>query len=777
MSSNLRLAQLVDAFAYDASSGAVDRLLPEFVNIEIGTGAPTSSADDGELYYDSQGRGFFIRSGGVWQIVNTAAVDVSFNETSRVLTVTIDNQTGSVTIPTGTSSVSLSFDNNTRTLTSQVDGQTDSVVIPGAAVTSVDTEFNAATRVLTTTVDGQTDTTTITPSTDSVSAVFDANTRDLTVSVDGSDGSVNIPQAPTSVSATFDMNTRGLEVDVNGVTATASIPAAAFNNETVIENWASSNTYVANQVVIHLGNIYRTPTDITTPSSVPPSANITPWELVVEGGEQNFHSAVNEAARLALTHPIIQDSDVVYQVSGNSFWVASNVSSTSPTPTWTQIALVDPTTVNATFDDASRNLTIQVDNASSVVNLPQASTAGPSDAVLPTWSSAATYEAGQLVLYRGNVYRTPGAIGNPSTVTPTNAITPWVLVVEGGEQQFHSTADAAERTALQFPVVRDGDLVFQRDTSTFYTASNVTDLSPAAVWTEVSVLDTPIVDVSFDDASRDLTVSVDGVADSVNVPVRTPTVTTNFVDATQTLELTVDGVMSSVTIDSASDAELAAETAARIAGDNTQATNLADETNNRQIADNTLTTNLATEVSDRTSADTTLTNNLNQEIADRTAADTTLTTNLATEVTARTTGDQTLTDNLNAEITARTAGDTARNIGDISENPNGSFTVTKIVGDDLTITPGTGGGGGGGTGQGFGLVDTLSSTAVPGTHERLNGTGRGYFRGNNAWTQVDGQQSSRLVGDFRLENTNGLTPIDPWIWDANPTYFIIGEFE
>ena len=99
------------------------------------------------------------------------------------------------------------------------------------------------------------------------------------------------------------------------------------------------------------------------------------------------------------------------------------------------------------------------------------------------------------------------------------------------------------------------------------------------------------------------------------------------------------------------------------------------------------------------------------------------------------------------------------------------------VSSTATIPGGGTGGGGGGTGQGFALVDTLSATATAGTHQRLNGNGRGYFRGTNAWTQVDGQQSSRLTGDFRLENTNGLTPIDPWIWDEDPTYFIIGEFE
>lgn len=81
-----------------------------------------------------------------------------------------------------------------------------------------------------------------------------------------------------------------------------------------------------------------------------------------------------------------------------------------------------------------------------------------------------------------------------------------------------------------------------------------------------------------------------------------------------------------------------------------------------------------------------------------------------------------------------------------------------------------------GTGQGFALVDSLVENADEGTHQRLNSTGRGYFRGTNSWTQVDGQKSERLIGDFRLENTNGFTGGTAPVWNQHPAYFIIGEF-
>ena len=82
----------------------------------------------------------------------------------------------------------------------------------------------------------------------------------------------------------------------------------------------------------------------------------------------------------------------------------------------------------------------------------------------------------------------------------------------------------------------------------------------------------------------------------------------------------------------------------------------------------------------------------------------------------------------------------------------------------------------GGTGQGFAIVDSLVENADEGTHQRLNSTGRGYFRGTNSWTQVDGQKSERLIGDFRLENTNGFTGGTAPVWNQHPAYFIIGEF-
>ena len=80
-------------------------------------------------------------------------------------------------------------------------------------------------------------------------------------------------------------------------------------------------------------------------------------------------------------------------------------------------------------------------------------------------------------------------------------------------------------------------------------------------------------------------------------------------------------------------------------------------------------------------------------------------------------------------------------------------------------------GGTGGSGQGFQLVDTLSATADIGTHERLNSDSRGYFRGMNTWTQVDGQQAIELNGDFCSATSDGTALPE---WEAHPTQFTIG---
>ena len=97
--------------------------------------------------------------------------------------------------------------------------------------------------------------------------------------------------------------------------------------------------------------------------------------------------------------------------------------------------------------------------------------------------------------------------------------------------------------------------------------------------------------------------------------------------------------------------------------------------------------------------------------------------------------------------------------------------LTKTAGGDYEFQISTSG-----SGAGFELVNTLDETADLGTHERTNNDFRGFARGMNSWTQVDGQTAIQLRGDFTMVNTNGLTEVDAPLWDERPTYFAIGEF-
>ncbi len=108
-----------------------------------------------------------------------------------------------------------------------------------------------------------------------------------------------------------------------------------------------------------------------------------------------------------------------------------------------------------------------------------------------------------------------------------------------------------------------------------------------------------------------------------------------------------------------SDADLSAETAARIAGDTGLQTNITSETSARTIADTNLQTNIDTEATARASADTTLQSNITAEATTRASADTTLQTNINTEASTRATADTTLQNNIDAETSARTSAVTA----------------------------------------------------------------------------------------------------------------------
>ena len=97
----------------------------------------------------------------------------------------------------------------------------------------------------------------------------------------------------------------------------------------------------------------------------------------------------------------------------------------------------------------------------------------------------------------------------------------------------------------------------------------------------------------------------------------------------------------------------------------------------------------------------------------------------------------------------------------LTKNAAGDYEFTIF---DVTTVPG------------FTLVNTLDETAMLGDHERTNQDFRGFARGSNAWTQVDGQTATQLRGDFSQVNTNGLTEVEAPQWDERPTYFAIGEF-
>lgn len=101
------------------------------------------------------------------------------------------------------------------------------------------------------------------------------------------------------------------------------------------------------------------------------------------------------------------------------------------------------------------------------------------------------------------------------------------------------------------------------------------------------------------------------------------------------------------------DAEaLAAEAAARVAGDATNAAAITAEATTRAAADTAATAALALEVATRSGADT-------AEAAARVAGDATNATAITAEATARAAGDATNAAAITAEATARAAGDTA----------------------------------------------------------------------------------------------------------------------
>ena len=76
-------------------------------------------------------------------------------------------------------------------------------------------------------------------------------------------------------------------------------------------------------------------------------------------------------------------------------------------------------------------------------------------------------------------------------------------------------------------------------------------------------------------------------------------------------------------------------------------------------------------------------------------------------------------------------------------------------------------------GDGFALVNSLSTTATLGTHQRTNDDFRGYARGSNAFVQVDGQTSTEILGDYNSDTVIGDQLPE---WEQIPTYFSIGVF-
>ena len=143
--------------------------------------------------------------------------------------------------------------------------------------------------------------------------------------------------------------------------------------------------------------------------------------------------------------------------------------------------------------------------------------------------------------------------------------------------------------------------------------------------------------------------------------------------------------------DPATQSELDAETAARIAADTTLQGNINAEAAARAAADSTLQSNIDAEAAARAAADTTLQSNINAEAAARAAADSFLQGNIDAEAAARAAADTTLQSNINAEAAARVAADSTLQGNINAHQTNGLHSsVTAQTGDVRVLTAGAG---------------------------------------------------------------------------------------
>ena len=166
--------------------------------------------------------------------------------------------------------------------------------------------------------------------------------------MDGTDG-LSVSRVTTSRNADNDgtvvnffvgSTNIGSAVIPDGMDGMAGAPGSSDTDVTVIENWSSTANYVANQLVVFEGDVYRAVRGaITATTDTPPSLNGVGdgWELVVEGGNRQFYSVTNEGARINLQWPQLRDGDVAFQQDLGTLWRASAVTQQSPRATWTQI--------------------------------------------------------------------------------------------------------------------------------------------------------------------------------------------------------------------------------------------------------------------------------------------------------------------------------------------------------------------------------------------------------------------------------------------------------
>ena len=446
-------------------------------------------------------------------------------------------------------------------------------------------------------------------------------------------------------------------------------------------------------------------------------------------------------------------------------------------------------------------------------------------------SSGAVNASGQLVL----------TLSNGSTINVGNVVGP-----QGQQGDASTVPGPAGRGIDSISREQVGNTV----TLTFLYTDGSTE---AETFSTIASIPQDMIDLTFVPNNRDLTLSIDGVSDTVNIPPATGFVNLEYNEASQRLSITVDDVADTITLPLSTaagdvNAFLAyadtytpatpgsiptsggflLDTLGEVVGRSDVAVWPAGAAMVEGVSGITYvpgTGSIGT-LTNNTGADIDLSNGRLDVDVTISSVDTSLTRldisfRTATEgFLIRETSPSTMTMTL-TDLT----GVGVWNVGEpfsVFMTPRGggitlsidalrlSFTQTEfqitqptmesVTGFSLTpqdtsrffgiaVGPGrpmisTGGRGyvwteygrSGGAGQGFTLVNSLSSTAPMGAHERLNSDGRGYFRGLNVWTQADGQQSSRLTGDFRLENTNGFTPVQPPSWDQHPTYFIIGEF-